>query len=160
MTTDAGGLQKIQAFLGDGAALAGKVGIDQTTLGTTNGTTAVPTAATTGASSVYSPVTSVVTAAVIKASAGNVFKFFATNTNAAVRYMQLHNKATIPLATEVPVVSLIIPAGTATVPGYVEYEFKFGRAFATGIGFAISTTQGTFTDAATASEHVKIVEYS
>ena len=37
MTTDASGLQKVQAFIDVGTAIIGKVGIDQTTPGTTNG---------------------------------------------------------------------------------------------------------------------------
>ena len=82
----------------------------------------------------------------------------ATNTNAAVRYLQLHDKATIPLAGETAQQNWIIPAGTATTPGYVEFEFKYGAAFATGIGFAISTVVTTYT-AATASEHTVHVEY-
>lgn len=119
-----------------------------------------PIATSGAASSQYAPVTSVVTAAVIKATPGNVFHIFATNANAAVRYLQLHNKATIPLATEVPLQSWIIPAGTALAPGYVEITSKYALAFSTGIGFAISSTQGTFTDAATAGEHTKLVEYA
>ena len=118
-----------------------------------------PTADSSAASSIYAPVTSVVTAASIKASAGNVLKFHITNDNAAVRWFQLHNKASIPLATEAPLQTWKVPAGSATVPGYVEFEFKFGAAFSTGIGWAISTAQGVFTDAATASEHTVHVEY-
>lgn len=121
--------------------------------------TPVPSALSGAASSVYSPISSVVTAAAIKGSAGNVFKILATNANAAARWFQLHNKATIPLATEVPLRSWKIPAGTANNPGYVEFEFKYANAFSTGIGFALSTTQATFTDAATASESTVTVEY-
>lgn len=109
--------------------------------------------------SVYSPITSVVTAALLKDSPGNLFKVHITNVNAAIRYLQLHNKATIPLAGESPQRSWIIPAGTATAPGYFELPFVYGDAYATGIGFAISTTQETFTDSATASEHTKTIEY-
>ncbi len=121
--------------------------------------TEVPSAASGAAASVYSPVTSAVTAANIKNAAGNVFKVTVTNENAAARWFQLHNKATIPLATEVPQRSWKIPAGTANNPGWFEFEFKYANAFATGIGFAISTTQATFTDAATAAEHQKTIEY-
>jgi len=122
--------------------------------------TSTPSSLPAAASSVYSPVSSAVTAAVIKASAGNALHIYATNANAAVRWFQLHNKATIPLATEVPQRSFLIPAGSATVPGYVEFCFKFADQFTAGIGFAISTTQGTFTDSATAADHTKHVEYA
>ena len=166
-------------ILGAGSAILGSVKIDQTTPGTTNGVvvnsgtvttvstvsaitagnvTPVPLATSGAAASTYHPITQV-TKASVKGSAGNVFKFRATNENAAVRYIQLHNKATAPAATDVPVLSWKIPAGTATTPGYVEFEFVYGEAFATGIGIAVSTTQATFTDSATASEHELFVEY-
>lgn len=119
-----------------------------------------PPSVATAASSVYDPVTSVVTAAFIKASAGNIFRVTATNANVAARWLQMHNKATIPLATEVPQRSWEIPAGTANNPGWIDEELSYPEAFATGIGFAISTTQGTFTDSATAAEHTKRVEYA
>ena len=85
-----------------------------------------------------------------------------SNINAAIRYFQLHNKATIPLATEVPLKSFVIPAGTATQPGVVEIDsswFAPTLRHTTGIGWAVSTTAGTFTDAATASDHTTSVNY-
>lgn len=103
-----------------------------------------------------------VTKANIKASAGNVYSIRVTNTNAAVRYFQLHNKATAPAAGETAQASYLIPAGTATNPGVLELLSTFfapSAYFATGIGWAISTTDTTFTDSATASEHKKTVRY-
>ena len=64
------------------------------------------------------------------------------------------------LTPNFPVLSWKIPAGTSTAPGYVEFEFKYAKQFATGIGVAISTAQATFTDAATAAEHETSVEYA
>jgi hypothetical protein len=102
-----------------------------------------------------------VTAAFIKASAGNVYSLVVFNANAAVRYVQLHNKATIPLATEVPLCSYPVPAGTANNPGVtiIENTHLMGLRFTTGIGWAISTTLATFTDAATAANHSIEVMY-
>ena len=152
MTTDADALQKIQAYIAAGTNNIGDVDVLSTVPPT-------PSAASGVAASQYHPVTQVTTA-VVKASAGNVFKVRATNENAAARYFQLHNKATAPAGTDVPVLSWKIPAGTATVPGYIEFEFAYGKAFATGIGVAISTTQATFTDSATAAEHEIAVGYA
>lgn len=100
-----------------------------------------------------------VTKAVVKSSPGNVRAIRFTNVNAAVRYAQLHDKATAPAGTNVPLISIPIPAGTATAPGVVEYVFNPSVRFGTGIGWAVSTTQGTFTDSATASEHNVLIEY-
>lgn len=114
------------------------------------------------APSVYNALT-LVTKANVKATAGNVFSVHVTNDNAAVRYFQLHNKATAPAAAEVPVEVFKIPAGTANNPGVLSLdESHFARGgshFTTGIGFAVSTTLATFTDSATASEHIVNIKY-
>ncbi len=92
------------------------------------------------------------TAANVKGSAGKALAIAGFNANAATRYLQLHNKATIPLATEVPVFSFAVPTASGIV---VDSGFftAVGTAFSLGIGWAWSTTAGTFTDSATANEH-------
>lgn len=75
------------------------------------------------------------------------------NRNAAVRFGQLHDKATAPAATNVPVLSLPIPAGTANNPGVLSISRTVLQDFTVGIGWSISTAESVFTDAATASEH-------
>jgi hypothetical protein len=126
------------------------------------GTMIKPQAISTYSPSLYTELTQV-TKANVKASAGNVFSIYITNTNAAVRYFQLHNKATAPAATEVPIYSFPVPAGTATVPAVLvlddSFFLKAGHNFATGIGWAISTTYATFTDSATNTEHVAVIHY-
>jgi hypothetical protein len=114
------------------------------------------------ASALYAPSLSKdfgsVTKAVVKASAGNVLAVHIVNTNAAARYFQLHNKATAPVATEVPIYSIRVPAGAA-----LQIDGGFfcgsGAAFTTGIGWAWSTTAATFTDAATAADHTTHLHY-
>jgi hypothetical protein len=146
--TDVVGNQKVtQGTLGAGEDL-------------TNGVVAYvrkPLASATYAPLLYAPLTQV-TKAVIKNSLGNVFSVYVTNDNAAVRFLQLHNKATAPAGADVPLYSFKIPAGTANNPGVLVLDEAFfargGAHFATGIGFAISTTFATFTDSATASEHI------
>lgn len=91
----------------------------------------------------------------VKATPGNLLAIRATNENAAVRYLQLHNKASAPASSESAVISFIIPAGSATVPGEITLGADFlgqnGLYFSTGIAVGISTATGTFT-AATASD--------
>lgn len=105
-----------------------------------------------------------VTKANAKASAGTVRSVAASNANASVRYLQLHNKATAPAATDVPLYSIVLPAGSASQPTLIVLGDDFftaaGKAFGTGIGWAISTTRATFTDAATASDHAIHLHYS
>jgi len=71
----------------------------------------------------------------VKASAGTIGGIYVTNTNAAVRYLKLYNKASAPtVGTDVPVWTIAIPANSERdipIPG--------GMAFSTGIAFAITT---------------------
>ncbi len=91
-----------------------------------------------------------------KATAGNLFSIYATNINGAIRYLQVHNKASAPASTNVPVISLPIPAGTATVPGSLKIGRDIlgegGHYLDTGVSIGISTTEATFT-AATTTDH-------
>jgi len=131
----------------------------------TNGVVAYvrkPLASATYAPLDYAPLVQV-TKAVIKSSAGNLYSVYVTNDNAAVRFLQFHNKATAPAAGEAPLEVFKIPAGTANNPGVLILDEAFfargGDHFTIGIGFAISTTMATFTDSATASEHIINVHY-
>lgn len=95
------------------------------------------------------------TKANVKASAGIVYAISATNVNAAVRYLLLHNKATAPVATDVPLQAWLIPVNSTII---VQVPAA-GIYCSTGIGWAISTTLATFTDAATAAEHAVNIHY-
>lgn len=98
-----------------------------------------------------------------KNSAGNVFGFYVTNDNAAVRYFQIHNKASAPAGGDVPVLSFKIPAGTANNPGVLvigrDVLGAGGHYLSTGVSWALSTTYGTFTDSATNTEHIVALKY-
>lgn len=114
----------------------------------------------------YAPLTyldsGTVTKANIKATAGNVYSLRFTNANAAVRWLQLHNKATAPAPADAAQLYFLIPAGTATQPGVLELSLEFfaqSEYFAAGIGWAVSTTATTFTDSATAADHTTLVRY-
>lgn len=97
--------------------------------------------------------------AAIKPNPGNVYAVQATNANAAVRYLQLHNKATAPAGGDVPEYSFPIPASGGVVRVGEEFFGREGQYFTTGISFGISTTQNTFTDSATDSEHSTVVHW-
>ena len=117
-----------------------------------------PSAEAAAATSQYHPLVTPTTLT-IKQGDSNLLHFFVTNDNAAVRYLLFHDKATAPVATDVPIQAWLIPAGTATSPGYVEFAFNYGAPFALGLSFSISTTRTTFTNSATASEHTIHCEY-
>lgn len=86
----------------------------------------------------------------IKASAGQVYRVNGYNANAAIRYLQLYNKASAPtLSTDTPIATIPLAASSA-------FSFDIGAlglAFATGIAWAyttddvaIPTTAGTSTE--------------
>lgn len=76
----------------------------------------------------------------VKASAGNVFKIVGVNTNAAARYLKIHNKASAPtVGTDTPTATLYLPP--STVNGG-QFEFNFGAQplyLGTGIAYALTT---------------------
>lgn len=94
----------------------------------------------------------------VKASSGNLLSIYVTNINAAVRFLQFHDKASAPANPDVPVLSLPIPAGSATVPGVLQLLDTFlgdgGYPFSVGIAIGISTTNTTFTAATTTDHYV------
>lgn len=160
------------ATLPAGTSLIGKVGIDQTTPGTTNAVQLVGGAADGTnnvvvtvqkkiAASTYSPTTFSNLGANatlnVKGSTGNVYSVSCINTNAASRYLQLHNTATTPSAAAVPALSFLVPAGGQIVIG-ADFFTNEGINFSTGIAFAFSTTQNTYT-AGTAGEQSTFVNF-
>lgn len=75
----------------------------------------------------------------LKGSAGQVYTIYAHNTNAAVRYLKLYNKASSPtVGTDTPVMTLPIPGNTAG-NGFVLDTSGLGVAFAAGIAYALTT---------------------
>lgn len=88
----------------------------------------------------------------VKASAGYVGGIYVSNRNAALRYFQIHAKATAPTGGDVALYSFEIPINGALVLDATHFGLG-GDPVATGVSWAISTTNTTFTDSATASEH-------
>lgn len=122
--------------LGAGSALAGKFGIDQTTDGTTNAVSIKSTAAKTNIS-----VAAYVSNKVIKASAGTLYRITGYNSSASAQFIQLHDSATLPVDTAVPVLVQKVAAGSNFT---IEFG-SIGRAFTTGIVVANSSTGPTLT---------------
>ncbi len=96
-------------------------------------------------------------AASVKGSAGNVFSITCYNENAAIHYFQLHNKATAPIATEVPIFSIPVPPSGGVILDESFFSDR-GTYFATGIGFAWSSTDATAT-LGTAGEQTTHIRY-
>jgi len=122
------------------------------TLTSAGTTTATPATGTT-----YNVVTTASTnAAVVKASAGNLYELTISNPTATAAYIKLYNKATAPtVGTDVPVLTIAIPA---TAAGVGEKSFNFGavgKRFATGIGIAV-TAAAAATDTGVAVAGVQI----
>lgn len=78
------------------------------------------------------------------------------NTNASLRYFQLHDTATVPAGGAVPAVEFPVAPGTAIVIG-TDFFTALGLPFAEGIAFAFSTTRGTYTAGAASDQSTQVV---
>jgi hypothetical protein len=93
-------------------------------------------------------------AAFIKNSAGTVYNIFASNTNAAVRFVKFYNKASAPtVGTDVPVITIAIQPN-ATVHADMG---TLGHRFATGIAIAITTGAADSDTGAVAANEIKVL---
>lgn len=115
-----------------------------------------PLAVSTYSYSVYKNYAAAATANV-KASPGNVYAVTCSNINGSTRYIQIHNTATTPSAAAVPALSFVVPANSQVRIG-TEFFGPGGINFSTGIAFAFSTTEGTYT-AGTATDQFTQVCY-
>ena len=86
-------------------------------------------------------VTAYATNLVVKASAGTVYGLTGYNAKTSAQFIQIHNTATLPSDTAVPVVMFVAPASS-------NFSIDFGvrgRAFSTGITVCNSSTGPTKT---------------
>lgn len=93
----------------------------------------------------------------VKATPGNVKAVYCHNINAAAHYVQLHNTATTPAGGAVPLYTFLVPAQSSITIGDTFFG-EHGAHFTTGIAFAFSTTEATYT-AATATDQMTHIMY-
>lgn len=93
----------------------------------------------------------------VKASAGCIKSVYCHNTNAAARYIQIHNTSTTPSGGAVPTFSFLVPTGGATLIGD-DFFGEQGYYCSSGIAFAFSTTETTYT-AGSAGDQTTFVMY-
>ncbi len=78
---------------------------------------------------------------IAKAAAGTLWGISGYNSKSTAQYIQLHNSATLPADTAVPVVVILVPALS---PFSIDYGI-YGRSFTTGIVACNSSTLATKT---------------
>lgn len=93
----------------------------------------------------------------VNATAGNVYSLTCHNENAADRYIQLHNTATVPNVSDAPAYTFLVPSGSQIIVG-TDFFTQAGAHFSTGIAFAFSTTKDTYT-AGTNTDQTTIIMY-
>lgn len=87
-----------------------------------------------------------------------VFSLKCHNANAAARYLQLHNTATVPADQAVPFDCHLVPATAEIIVG-TDYFGVGGLAFSVGLAFAFSTTRDTYT-AGSASDQLTTIRFA
>lgn len=124
--------------LSAGAALIGKVGIDQTTPGTTNAVN-IAALASGGYTTSHLIATNTTNATSLKASAGTVgFIQLGSLSTTAIAYLKLYDKASAPVpASDTPVQVYIIPYATGGAGNNPQIPIQ-GLNFATGIAYAVT----------------------
>jgi hypothetical protein len=91
---------------------------------------------TTGGLTLHSRLSTGTDSTNVKASAGQVFWGFVTNTNASARYIKFYNSASAPtLGSGTPIARMMIPPGSSGL----QITAEQGLAFSTGIGYTLST---------------------
>lgn len=93
----------------------------------------------------------------IKSSAGVVISLYCHNANAADRFIQLHNTATVPAGGATPLYTFRVPAGGDVLIG-TDFFTLLGATFSTGIAFAFSTSINTLT-LGVAGDQTTLVEF-
>lgn len=88
----------------------------------------------------YNLVTAATTnAASVKSTAGNLFELTISNPTATAAYVKLYNKASAPtVGTDVPVLTIPVPATAAGVGTVTLNLGILGKRFATGIAIAVT----------------------
>lgn len=97
----------------------------------------------------------------VKGTAGKLYGWTITNSSTAAKRVKLYNKASAPtVGTDVPVLTLEVPAASGAILGKLERSQTRGINFSTGI--ALATTNGQAdadTAAVTAGDLVINLEY-
>jgi len=89
----------------------------------------------------------------VKASSGTLCNVAVSNINAAARYLKLYNKASAPtVGTDVPVLTVPIPAGSVVNVLSSDNGIQFG----TGIAFAITAAAADSDTTAVAANEIKV----
>jgi len=95
------------------------------------------------------------TAGVIKAAPGNLYRMYVTNSNVAAQAYALVNKATTPATGDTPVMYFMVGINETKL-----IEFKYGKRFTTGIGWAQCTVFGAATITTTTADSLVDAECS
>jgi hypothetical protein len=86
----------------------------------------------------------------VKASAGQVYGWYVTNSNSSPRYVKLYDKASAPtVGSDTPKMTILVPGS-----GGANVEFSMGIPFPSGIAFAMTTGAADADTGAVASNEV------
>ncbi len=113
--------------------------------GTTTNTPATPTASIVNSAASTN-------GTVVKASAGTIFGVVVSNTNAATRFLKLHNSTTITVGTTAVAMTIPIPPGAVVSLNFGPQGMRYG----TGICLSITAAAGDTDATAVAAGEIKV----
>lgn len=162
LSTNTAQINAVTPLMGNGTTGTGSLRVTVASDNTANSNpwlqTIVPSSAQ-GSSTTHHAISAATTNATsVKASAGTCNTISCGNINAAVRYLKLYNKASAPtVGTDTPVATIVLKINETTT---VDCG-PFGRRFATGIAYAITTGIAVAdTGAVAAAEHAVEITYT
>lgn len=123
-----------------GTALAGKFGIDQTTIGTTNGVREVA-GTTGGATPISKAIPANTTSVAICASACTLYSVYVQTISATPLYLKLYNTAqgSVTCGTPTPVDRIMIPASATGAGAVIPIAGGVGAAYGTALTACVTT---------------------
>jgi hypothetical protein len=92
----------------------------------------------------------------ISGTPARVTKVYVWNKSTSIRYIQLFNRTTNPTTGTVPLVSYVLAPGEKYTLGVADLGSNDGMSFSTGLAWAFSTTEATYTAGTTTDVSVEI----
>jgi hypothetical protein len=121
-----------------GSNIIGRMGIDQTTMGTTNGMVMLPSPNAGGCNGSFTQIPANSTPILVKGTPGTLYGIAAYSSSSVPAYVHVYNNAAPVLGTTARSDSHLIPAPAAGGGGGIIWSLPLGLFFSTAISFIVT----------------------